>query len=301
MVLEAALVMPLLIIGIIVFVYMIKLASVQMALESAASQTVRQTAAHIRPIELALQKTSTAIGQLAPAQQMPMPMADWTDAAAEAAGWLPAPVGPILSSALQGNWKPLQDAAATELGASVVEPLLREVADEHVLDKQRMKLSRLQLPDLQSKEEPYLMVEISYEFPLRLPWRKGPLILKERAEERVWVSDAAPAVTDSEGEGAAGLLQIVSIQPSPITRGSRATVVARAAPGETVSLDVLYKSGHSTAKHLGRATADAEGYVKWTWLVSGNTTPGVWELTASASGKSVSMHFTVERPPKRGE
>ncbi|MCM3628822.1 hypothetical protein M3194_15875 [Paenibacillus glycanilyticus] len=292
-VLEAALVMPLLLIVLLLFIIMIRLCAVQMALQSTASQTVRQIAAHIRPADLAFQKASSSIPDLG---SFGLPLPDWEGAIAkEAAGWLPAPAGTLASAALEGNWQPVTDVAATELGRTAVEPLLQQFADEAVLQKEHLSLSHLSLPDLKEKKQPYLTIEAEYEFPMSLPFINKKIVLREQATERVWVSDAAPA---KEGSSETDItpIQIVSIQPVPLHPGNKATVTALTSPGTAASLTVNYKSGTSVAKHLGSATADANGYVKWTWLVSGNTTPGTWELTAtSASGETVSMHFNVTK------
>jgi hypothetical protein len=295
-VVEASFVMPLILILLLVFIVLIRLCAVQMALHATASQAVRQIAAHIHPIDLALQQAA-AVNPLEAAS--PLPKSSWGDIAAEAAEWLPNPAGELISSALRGDWKPLQDMAATELGRSVVEPILREAADQAILEPNRIRLSHLALPDLTKETEPLLTMSVEYEFPLKLPFYGKPILLRDQASERVWVSDAAAAAYGHEAEGEdIILLQIVSIEPSPLRPGRKATVVVKTNPGTSVSLDVIYKSGHSKAKHLGATAADESGYATWTWHVSGNTTPGSWMLTATAAAQqehSVSQYFVVEK------
>lgn len=299
-VLEAALVMPLLLIVLVFFIVLIRLCAVQLAVQSAASQTVRQIASHIRPAELAFQQVSDKLPDelLEPAQEE---LSDWSSIAAEAAEWLPDPAGSIASAALQGDWQPLENMAATELGRSVVEPVLKEYADSAMLDADLLRLSSLTLPDLKNKEEPYLTIAVEYEFPFRLPFVDQPFVLKEQASERVWVSDPLPATSEAEGDEDTVPIQIISIQPSPLRPGRKATVVALTDPGASASLSVKYKSGQSVAKNLGQAVADTNGTVSWTWLVGGNTTQGIWELTAvSSSGEQVSKHFIVEKNGDEG-
>lgn len=293
--LEASLVLPLLLIVLVFFIVMIRLCSVQLAVQSAASQTVRQIAAHIRPADLAFQQASGMVpGDLI--QPVQGELADWAAIAAQAAEWLPEPAGGIASSALRGDWQPLQDAASTQLGKAVVEPLLRNYADAAVIEADRLKLARLSLPDLQNKEEPYITIAAEYEFPFRLPFIGESITIREQATERVWIGDALPASGGEAADSDAVPIQILSIVPSPLHPGQRATVTALTRPGASADLSVLYKSGQSVAKNLGRATADDNGVVSWTWLVGGNTTPGVWEFTAeSSSGEQVSMHFIVEK------
>ncbi|WP_081419072.1 TadE/TadG family type IV pilus assembly protein [Paenibacillus sp. Leaf72] len=292
-VMEAALVMPMLLLVLMVFIIFIRMSTLQIALQAAASQSARQIAAHIYPVELAYQRVSASKPEFSAAQ---MPLADWSAAASNAAKWLPDPAGALASSALSGDWKPLIDMAATEIGRGAIEPLLRQNADEAVLETARIKLSRLALPDLKNKQQPYLIIEAEYEFPMQLPFMKQKLILREQASERVWISDAAAAQdTAAQNDPDHIPIQIISISPVPLRPGHKATAIVLTKPGVTASLKVMYKSGQSQAKHLGEATAGSDGFVQWTWLVSGNTTPGMWELTAGVGDQQASMHFQVEK------
>ncbi|MCR2802349.1 TadE/TadG family type IV pilus assembly protein [Paenibacillus soyae] len=298
--LEAALVMPLLLFLLAAFSVIISLCMAQMALHATASQSARQIAAHMYPVELAQQQLQAAAGA-AVTPNLPVPLPGWSEVAADAAEWLPDPAGEFVSSALRGDWRPLQNLAATELGRGVIEPFVRQYANDYVLKPERIRLSYISLPDLKDKEEPYIAIALEYEYPFRIPFLGRPIVLREQAYERVWVSDAAPAAYGSEAESGENTLQlqIVSISPNPLRPGQKATVVVKTEPGARVSLSVTYKSGASKAKHLGEAAADDQGYVQWTWHVSGNTTPGIWELEVEGSGRkgSVSKHFVVEKKP----
>ncbi|WP_308635958.1 TadE/TadG family type IV pilus assembly protein [Paenibacillus silvisoli] len=309
-VVEAALILPLVLMVIMFFICLIRLNLVQMALQNAVSQTVRQAAAAIRPIDLALQQTSSSSAQPVNAGNEQQPrtainalrqLPGFDAVAGQLEEWLPSPAGPLLAAALQGDWQPVVDAAATEAGRHIVEPLLRHEADKAVLNPAQLRLSKLSLPDLKGRSEVMLQVEAEYEFKLAFPFTKKTLVLKESAAERVWVSDAVPARTDESAQDKAAPIQIVQLEPSPLNPGHRARVVVRTSPGRSVTIKVLYKSGQSTAKHLGDIVTDSEGYAEWTWLVSGNTTPGIWELiVASGDGASRSArHFVVEKRSSR--
>lgn len=297
-VLEAAIVMPMLLFVLVAFSIIISLCAAQMALYSAASQSVRQIAAHLYPVELAVENLSATASSAAASRPETLP--EWSEVAAEAAEWLPDPAGQLISSALRGDWRPLQNMAATELGRSTVEPFIRQFANPYILRPERVKLHLFTLPDLKEKEMPYLAIALEYEYPVKLPFIDGPIVLREQAFERVWISDASPAAYGSENEEDKGLyLQIIAIEPTPLRPGRKAAVLVKTEPGAVVSLSVTYKSGDSKAKHLGQATADEQGFVEWTWHVSGNTTPGIWQLTVEGVDKegSVSRHFLVEKKP----
>nr|WP_274649195.1 hypothetical protein [Paenibacillus humicola] len=287
--------MPIMMMVILFFIFLIRMSAAEMALHGAVSQTVRQAAADIRPAALAVKQVSD---RMPDSSERLVPLPDIGEAAGKLAGWLPDPAGPLFSAISRGEWKQtLQDYAATEIGRSVVEPMLGREADKTVLNPDRVRLSKLSLPDLKDGAEPYIGLEAEYEFMLGLPFTKRSIVLREQAEERAWIADSAPAPSyEAESDGSKARIQIVSIAPNPLRPGRNAHVTVKTDPGRTVSIEVRYKSGLSTAKHLGDTAADSEGAAEWSWLVSGNTTPGVWELTVSANdGTKVSRHFIVEK------
>ncbi|XEC93842.1 TadE/TadG family type IV pilus assembly protein [Paenibacillus tarimensis] len=291
--LEAAIAAPVFLFVLLFLIVMVRLAAVQMALHDTAAQTVRQTAAHIYPAALAAGKWGDKPHEAAAGG---LPLGEFGPIVGELADWIPEPAGPLLKSVSEGDWSGLKDIAATTAARSFVEPIVREMAAETLLEPERLSVHRISLPDLKQKEEPYFSVTLEYEFPLYLPFTKRSLLLRERSEERVWISDALPSQVYSD-ELAEGQLHIIAIDPSPLRPGRKARVIASTDPGRKVSLSVEYKSGTSKARHLGEATADADGMVSWEWHVSGNTTPGIWELfvTALDDGTRAGMHFTVEK------
>jgi len=302
-VLEAAIVMPVLMLLLLALIVFIHLNAVQLALHASAMQTVRVAAAHWYPVDQALKQLAKQ------PEHTPAPLdtaaasgggEQWRELASTAAKWLPDPSGTLLSSALKGDWQPAINMAATELGRFAVEPLVRQHADARFLQADRIVLEQLSIPDFKNKQQAELGVTISYQYPIKVPLLQLPIILHAGATERVWIPDATAASTDA-AESEQEQLSILSIEPVPVRPGRKATVVVQANPGEAVSLEVLYKSGLSKAKHLGVAEADPAGIVTWTWHVSGNTTPGLWEVSAaslSREGAKDHKYFSVEKIAK---
>ncbi|MBD2844322.1 pilus assembly protein [Paenibacillus sp. IB182496] len=297
--LEAAIVAPMFLFVMLFLITMIRIAAVQMALHDTAAQAARQTAANIHPVALAAESLADLIPD-------PPPGMPELPGAAEVAGllgeWVPDPAGSLLRAVGEGDWRAIRDQALTVVGRPLIEPLLRDYAEGLPLDAGRIGLHALSLPDLSGGEEPYLTVTVEYELPLNFPFTARTLTLREQVRERVWIPDSRAAdiaVDAADREQAA--LQIVSVT-QPVMRGSKASVVALTDPGLTVELSVHFKSGDSVSRHVGPATADANGIVTWTWLVSGNTTPGMWELTVEAGdGTAVSSHFVVLAKSQREE
>jgi len=294
---EASLIMPVFLMVFIFLIAIIRMAMAQMALQDAAAQTARLTAAHMYPIQLAVRSGSDA-----PSSQPDNPSEDRpalpgiSSLAAELAGNLPEPAGPLLEAALRGDWDEAADIAAAPLGEAVFGPLIRELAAESALVPGRVRITRLSLPDLSNSGEAYFRVRLAYDFPLALPFTGTHVTLSADAEERAWVADPVSAPTHQEEEDGTGSIVIVSIEPSPLRPGRKAKLTAIGKPNAKLNLDVWYKSGKSKAKNLGEKTADEHGIVTWEWHVSGNTTPGAWELEVSSEdGAKAHSFFIVQK------
>ncbi|MFD2327849.1 hypothetical protein ACFSR7_01205 [Cohnella sp. GCM10020058] len=287
--LEAALTMPTVMICILFLIYLIHASIAAMALQGALSQTARQTASVWYPLSESLAGAGEAVGADASAY------ASWKERLAgpqetvgKLAPYLPDPLSEWAERFAAGDWHP--DAL---LAKQALEPRVADRLDKSMLPASRMKLFRVELPDAADVAQAYLTLEAEYRLPFSFPWSGRPLILRASVRERVWTGGERLAAAAPEPGGEAGSLAFVSLEPSPVQRGRRVTLVLRAEPGAAVDLKVVYKSGLSQARHLGAATADASGRVSWTWLVSGNTTPGEWEWEASYARGSLAQTFEV--------
>lgn len=277
--LETALVLPMFALLAFFLIYLIQLSVVSMALHGAVSQTAREAAAWWYPVSLGVEQfQSTEL--YARAEQ-------WQEKGAKAGELLqsyghllPSPMKEWAEQATAGRFAPDKLAA----GAALT-PLLRRFADSRVLDEDKIVLKVAELPGGSDRVNAFVSLIAEYELPLRLPFvGRRPILLRQTARERAWIG-GSPSVSRLADDSREGLeAAFVSLEPNPVRPGRKATLVIRTSPGAIVDLSVLYKSGLSQAKHLGRATADASGIVSWTWHVSGRTTPGQWSLQASGEG-----------------
>ncbi|OUM94593.1 MAG: hypothetical protein A9Z00_10425 [Thermobacillus sp. ZCTH02-B1] len=309
---EAALVMPVFLMVFILLIAVIRLAMTQMALQDAAAQIARLTAAHIHPVQLAVRsaaghpaaeadgagagdRTGQSGNPFGPSGDR-SPQPGFPELAAELAGHLPEPAGPLLEAALRGDWEEAADIASAPIGEAVFGPLIRELAAESALDPGRIRITRLRLPDLSGGGEAYFRIRLTYDVPLGLPFTRSHVTLSADAEERAWIADPVPARIHPEGEDGPGGIVILSIEPSPLRPGRKARLTALGAPNAKLNLTVWYKSGKSQAKHLGEKMTDEHGLVTWEWHVSGNTTPGTWELeVTSEDGARAHRYFVVRK------
>lgn len=309
-VLEASIVVPLFLMFVIALVILIQTTSVQMALQSSSIQLAKQVATHWKPIILASDSLSNVVssassttstassGSSASSAGLTAPtgekLSGWREIAADAAGKLPEPMGKLSSAALRGDWNSIEDYAISQAGRSVLTPVLRDLADQAVLNQDNLVLHNAVLPSLTGGSNEYVEIEAEYPFPIRVPFSNQSFILREKAVERAWQPDPLPAQYTADSDTIS--IQIVSVKPDPVRPGRKATVVVRTNPNIELNLSIRYKSGYSQSKNVGAATSDANGYVQWTWLVGGNTTPGIWRLDVTASdGTTAGRTLAVEK------
>ena len=87
-------------------------------------------------------------------------------------------------------------------------------------------------------------------------------------------------------------IQVISLT-SPIVRGQNASITIQGTPGVEYTINVIYKSGPSTAKGLEPKIAGQDGLVTWSWKISPQTTPGTWNIEITGGGASITVPFIV--------
>ncbi|RCX20426.1 hypothetical protein DFP94_103151 [Fontibacillus phaseoli] len=311
--LEASLVMPVFVMVIFFFIYMVQLTLFSTQMDSVASNVVRQVSAHMYPVALGVSNRTeggatggdghSPEGSVASPSTWNMPelsLSEWSD---QYASELPSPLSHWISSAARKGEEPLQDiknSISESMLDPVVKPMIRPFLNGTWLNEDRIHVSRVTVPDLKSGKSPYFGLELSYELPIKIPFTGRSIVLQTRAEERLWIGDTEELVDEDESgddEGTKGQPAIILTKPEPAYAGRRARITAKIAPGTTAKLTVHYKSGVSQAKYLGEASANEDGTVTWEWLVGGNTTPGTWTFVIETEeGLKTTAQFNVESP-----
>lgn len=302
---EAALMLPMVLLLFLFFVYMIHASVISTSLQSAASNAVKQVAAHMYPIELIIKKAdvkdrgSSTWLRKPPAMALKMTARHFAERFSKA---LPPPIHQWASENV-ADWAEKRAEAVGEwgqarVGESLLKPLLVRYGIQGTLREERMRITYIKLPDIVDKAEPYVAIEVEYDLPMRIPFLFKTVTIAARASERVWVGDGPQKGTSGRDAGKDGKdapPELVGLEPIPLLPGRKAKLTAKAKPYERVELIVFYKSGKSQAKHVGWAEADADGNVIWKWHVSGNTTSGMWRLVVNTEdGRKAERQFTVK-------
>ncbi|MFS8214307.1 TadE/TadG family type IV pilus assembly protein [Paenibacillus polymyxa] len=300
-VLEASLVLPMFLFFIIFLIYMVQMTLVSTALQTTASEAVKQVSTKIYPVSLAVEAASAKIDAVRePLDELPK--LSVSEYASQFAAQLPPPIGDWVESAVHGGQKPMEELRGRFTEAAldpVLKPMLKPLMEESILEYDRIHITSVHVPALTGTKDPYFRVELSYELPMKVPFLYRSIVLQAAAEERLWIGNTGEgtgtgeATADKDAQHSIQLL----VKPEPAVKGVYNLIKAKVEPGTTANLSVLYKSGQSTAQHLGWTSANADGIIEWNWFVGTNTTPGQWSFVIETEdGQRIEVPFTVEKP-----
>jgi hypothetical protein len=192
--LEATLVLPFFLVFVIALIVIIRLAIVQMAVQSAVSEGTKQIATHIYPMVIIYDKWQGT--PLAQAIEEGMGKADEIQSKVDEYGAIIPPV--IINDQeikFDGSERRLTDwteeqmnNAAKIVTSPLADKLVKSVADTDVLNIDNLKTQVVDLPDLKSGGSGYIILESQYTMQLPIPiLHIDPITIKKKAVERAWI------------------------------------------------------------------------------------------------------------------
>ncbi|MDR6724138.1 hypothetical protein J2W91_002600 [Paenibacillus amylolyticus] len=297
-VLEASLVLPVFLFFVMFLIYIVQMTLVSTALQSTAGEAVKQLSTKIYPVSLVFTPSDSAgSGSSDSGTGWKIPELSLTEWAEGYASSLPEPLSDWVRAAAARGEQPLQQIKTSVLEAvldPVVKPLLKPFMNTSLLDYERVHVNGVSIPNLKNKTNPYFRLELSYDLPLKVPFLGKSLRIQASAAERLWIGDTGEG-SDGSGDGtdSTGSVTVLS-KPEPAYIGNNAMIKVKVEPGTTANLTIFYKSGESTAKHIGWATADENGEIQWEWFVGTRTTEGTWTFVVeTAEGVAMETAFDV--------
>jgi hypothetical protein len=196
MVLEASLIMPLFLALVIAMNSILSIAITDLALYSAVSETTKQVAAHLYPVQ--------EIASTAMESEWGIRVGEWLDqvraarntldrAANEAdmhAYLIPEPLLLVIDQYRQLTSS--MDQYASEQWNRVLcaafEPMLAAYVDSGVLPPgSRPKVTKVEFPNLLERSDPYFGIEAEYTLQLPIPFVSKHVTLRHKAYERIWI------------------------------------------------------------------------------------------------------------------
>lgn len=209
MTVEAAILLPCLMMLVMLMVSLIRLASVEIALQSAVTETGKSIAGNWQPVRMVYAEAkaraeSSRAGVWT--QNLLSKLENWHSRWSGAEEWvlkyeavLPDPIVNLLKWEVQQR-EALEDSIGEEAESTIrkmtdpllcraFDPLLWHYANGQILNPDKLHVSAIQLPSMESGGSAIVEVTASYEYRLPVPFWNPTFLLKRKSYERAWVGD----------------------------------------------------------------------------------------------------------------
>ncbi|WP_159883532.1 TadE family protein [Paenibacillus puerhi] len=205
-VLEAALVLPLFVSLLMLFVSLLRLAQCDMALQFAVSESAKVIAANMYPVEQLYAEARQRLAASTPgvwleqavtqAESARSRVIDAETFVEDYGRFIPEPI--VRMMAWEKDYRTELEAAAGEQtdqwkravrrkAAEAATPLIASFGDTSVLRPGKFKVTDVQLPDFHNGTSSEVVIEAQYEYTLLLPFYKRTMVLRKQARERAWM------------------------------------------------------------------------------------------------------------------
>jgi hypothetical protein len=195
MVLEASLIMPLFIAVLIAIASILSVAIADIALYAGVSETTKQVAAHMYPVQ--------EITEHALESERGRQIAEWVERiraakqrvdslAVEAdqhAFMIPNSFLELIHSYQQYSEQAdlMVEEQKLRMLAWIFEPIVAANTDLRIWHKGRARIVHVDFPDLVTREHPYFGIEAEYTIKLPIPFVNRSVTVRHKAYERIWV------------------------------------------------------------------------------------------------------------------
>jgi hypothetical protein len=275
-VLEAALILPFIIIFILVLTSFIRIAVVEMELENAGSETVKQVAHHIYPAIIVYNNLN-----------------EQTDTANKESKELSELFDQVNFLSF------VADHTKTNILRSIFEPLLDANTNDKIINLKNYQLVNVGLPAALGGVGDNFLLELRYDLALNVPFLKHSITIIKESEERIWYDSSLPiekaneTVTDSEEDSEKDeeklLLRIHSIS-SPIQRGHKIKILIEGTRDKEVRIRLTYNSGF--VKEVN-GKINNKGFLTKEIIIGGHSNEGEYVATVYLDNLAESTNFKV--------
>lgn len=199
-VLEAALIMPLFLVFVLALITVIKISIIDIALYSAVSETTKQIAVHMYPVDLLYQeyessKTGQAIDQfvdnIITTRKKVMSSEQWIN---HYSFLIPEPLLEVVKWELDQR-NSLESALNDKYNQAlnrVFKPVLFFFVDVNArnvkkINTKQLTIEKVTLPNFADRSQAIIGIEAKYKLTLPLPFFRTIIYIRKRSLERAWV------------------------------------------------------------------------------------------------------------------
>ena len=326
-VLEASLILPFFMCFILALITMIRIASVEIALQHTVSEATKQISTHMYPIGLLYDRLSeTNIGtqvkqKVEEYQGYREQILTAENVANDISRFLPTELSSMLrklTELRQGFEQGVIGGYNSSLN-TIFQPMVDHYADDRILEVEQLHVTKVTLPNLQDRKEAYFGLEVRYDLPLHLPFIDKTLSFKHQAYERVWAGNATTSTpktpttpntgnspgnsNPSNGEEGDGTEEsereqeeekreplVIDSITSPVQRGRHVTIFLQGPSNSTATVRLEYQSGFF--KEFTCRSNDS-GWYRCSAPIGGNSNEGEYKAIITVSDQQVSGNFQV--------
>jgi hypothetical protein len=168
--LEAAIVIPFFLTLIIGLLILIRIAFVQIALQNAADETVKQFAAILYPLEPSIHQAISTKDE-------------WLNSFLS---WIPDSIKPVIKALLTDR---VNESITQPVMNNLFKPIYWHYVDPSYKDSliryDQLNIDLISIPFI-NDDESMFGIEVRYEFKLSIPFYQRTILIRKRAYERVW-------------------------------------------------------------------------------------------------------------------
>jgi len=183
--LEAAIFMPFFILFLVFLMYMIKFSLIDIAVNRATSETEKQIATQLYPVQVLVDEVQTIGEGNEKYQELKTGVTENIDSIEES-------VKATLGESTYNNIKDKVGQKLDEAGAAaltiVVKNYLQLEDEMNIVESENVKVTSAELPDVFTDgENQYVEITTEYEIDLPIPFIEETFIIEKHAKERAWV------------------------------------------------------------------------------------------------------------------
>ncbi len=177
-VLEASLILPLFMSFILAFIMLIQISLIELALQSAVSESVKTISANIYPVKLIADKVKDNVESNESYTKIIETMQQvfaFHTSTSDSKGW----VEQFIDYFSKTFFVPARNYFFSSM--------VYYFANHQILERDRLQVVQVEVPDIINGTDPFFGIEVQYKYRLPVPFLSREIILSKRAYERVWL------------------------------------------------------------------------------------------------------------------
>lgn len=312
MTLEASLIMPIFFSFILLMVTFIRIAMVEIALNHAVFEAVKQISTHMYPVDLLYQQFSeTEAGKIVDdsiekVEETRNKVMEVEEVIKRFHALFPREAEKLLS--MRETFEQELEGVYQEGLSVLFQPIVDHYVNRKLIKLERFQVTKVVLPDLRDHDPAYFGIEARYDMPLYIPFFHKTLSFKKQAYERVWVGYGTvtkaeteePAAEnknqsdannrDEEAEKEEKKVLLIDSITNPVQRGHSVRIIAKGLENQRAVIQLYYQSGF---KKQETCRFQSNGWLTCDIKIGGHANEGKYKAVIISGDLQAEADFQV--------